>query len=122
MLKTTFPVSCQKYLISLSPLVSSFNTRRIPSWISQIIAQPPFSLVLKKFGNGIICWGIFVDLRKYLILLNMCTVPWDACNHTHMCRHTHKFMCAIYHTCKIIEFSLFVLLLFYVSHKEKFFI
>ena len=42
----------------------------------------------------------------------------------HACVGTHatKFIGAIYSTHEIIVFSLFVLLLLYISHKEKFFI
>ena len=40
----------------------------------------------------------------------------------HVGMHTSMFTCAIYCTCKIIAFSLFVLLLLYISQKDKFFI
>ena len=63
----------------------------------------------------------FLDFPKPDFLIH--TVPWDVCDLMCTCRHTHssKFMCAIYRTCKIIVFSLFVLLL-HISCKDKFFI
>ena len=49
------------------------------------------------------------------------TVPWDApITHAHASTHTSKFMCAIYPTHEVIVFSLFVLLLSYISRKEKY--
>ena len=63
----------------------------------------------------------FLDFSKPDFVID--TVPWDINDRMRTCRHTHssKFMCAIYHTCKIIVFSLFVLLL-HISCKDKFFI
>ena len=43
--------------------------------------------------------------------------------HARLSTHASKFTCTIYHTRKIIVFSFFVLLLLlYISRKEKFFI
>ena len=59
--------------------------------------------------------GMLAQLKEHwkgnLRLLH--TVPWDACDHT----QTHKQVTtsAIYHIREIIVFSLFVLLLLYIS-------
>ena len=46
----------------------------------------------------------------------------QAIAHARAGTHKSKFMCAMYCTHKIIVFSLFVLLLLYISHKEEFLI
>ena len=57
-----------------------------------------------------------------LILLQASTLFPETCVVARACARTHvsKFTCAIYHTHEIIIFSLFLLLLLYISHKEKF--
>ena len=58
-------------------------------------------------------------LLKFLIFF-FTFLKFTHCSLFHAWTHASKFTCAIYCMCRIIVFSLFVLLLLYISHKEKY--